>query len=79
MAKHAVPKKKKGSSKSRQVYGSFKTKVLKKLSGAVNLTKCPDCGAMRMAHTVCHECGKYRGRQVLNKQKQVEKITKIKA
>ncbi len=79
MAKHPVPKQKKPKNKSKKRYGSFKTSVLKKLSNAVNLATCPDCGSKHRAHTVCQECGKYRGRQVSDKQKEIEKITKIKA
>ncbi|MBI4232225.1 50S ribosomal protein L32 [Candidatus Peregrinibacteria bacterium] len=79
MAKHPVPKKKQPKSHTKKRYGSFQTKVLKKLSNAVNLVNCPNCGAKSMSHTVCHECGQYRGRQVVDKQKQIDKITKIKA
>lgn len=79
MAKHSVPKSKTSKSKTKQRYGSFKTKALKKLSGVVKLATCPDCGARRLAHTACPECGKYRGRQVIDKQKKIDKITRIKA
>ena len=79
MSKHPVPKKKQPKSKSKKRYGSFKTKVLKKLSNAVNLVTCPNCGSKCLAHTVCPDCGKYRGRQVIDKQKEIEKITTIKA
>jgi large subunit ribosomal protein L32 len=79
MPKHPVPKQKTPKSKSKKRYGSFKTKVLKKLSNAVQLIDCPDCGEKKLAHNVCKECGKYRGRQVIDKQKEVDKITKIKA
>jgi len=33
---------------------------------ARNETKCPDCGAPKMAHVVCDECGKYKGTQVIS-------------
>lgn len=79
MAKHPVPKQKKCKNKVRKRYGSFKTKVLTKLSNLVNLVTCPDCGAKAMSHTACSECGKYRGRQVVDKSKKVDKITTIKA
>lgn len=79
MAKHAVPKKKQPKSHTKKRYGSFQTKVLRQLEGHVNLVVCPSCGAKCLSHTVCKECGKYRGRQVINKQKEVDKITKIKA
>lgn len=80
MAKHPVPKQKVPKGRSKQRYGSFKTKVLRRLTGETNLVSCPDCGSKRKLHTVCPECGKYRGRQVLEtKQKKLDKITKIKA
>lgn len=79
MPKHATPKKKTEKSKTKQRYGSFKTKVLKRLTNTAKLVDCPDCGAKSKSHTVCSECGKYRGRQVLDMDKKVSKITKIKA
>ena len=79
MAKHAVPKRKKTKSKSAKRYGTFKTSVLKKLSGAVNLTTCPNCSSKIVVHTACPDCGQYRGRVVIDKQKKVDKITRIKA
>lgn len=79
MAKHPVPKKKVSVSRQRKRYGSFKTKALKKLSNSTKLVVCPNCGAKRLSHTACKECGQYRGRQVLDKQKKIDKITRIKA
>lgn len=32
---------------------------------ARNLTTCTNCGSMRLPHTVCSECGYYKGREVL--------------
>lgn len=29
------------------------------------LSKCPSCGAFKMPHRACPECGKYNGRQVI--------------
>ena len=46
-------------------------------SQAINILS--DCGATKLAHHVCEECGKYNGRQVKNLQKKIEKITKVKA
>lgn len=41
---------------------------------------CSHCGAQRVPHTVCTACGYYRGRQVLDLVKKVEKKqTKSKA
>lgn len=30
-----------------------------------NLVQCSNCGEMRMAHTVCANCGHYQGREVI--------------
>lgn len=81
MPKHPVPKKKTAKSKSRKRYGSFQSKVLKKLDNLVNLTDCKEdgCNAKHLNHHACPECGKYRGRQVLNVEKKSDNITKIKA
>lgn len=79
MAKHSVPKKKMSKTRSKLRYGSFKTKTLKKLSNIVNLVPCPSCGAKKVTHTACKECGKYRGRVVIDKKKAIDRITKIKA
>jgi large subunit ribosomal protein L32 len=77
--KHPVPKKKTPKSKGAKRYGSFKTKVLRDLTDRVNLVTCPNCKAKMQTHSACTECGQYRGRQVIDKQKKIDKITKIKA
>ncbi|MBT3865065.1 50S ribosomal protein L32 [Candidatus Peregrinibacteria bacterium] len=79
MGKRATPKQKLCKSRTRRRYGSFQTKVLKRLTNKVNLVVCPSCEAKVPPHTVCKECGKYKGRQVLDVNKEMEKITKIKA
>ncbi|MBL4694442.1 50S ribosomal protein L32 [Candidatus Gracilibacteria bacterium] len=79
MPKHPVPKKKTTKRVSKQRYGSFKTKVLKRLTNEVALSKCSNCGEMHRSHHVCNACGQYRGRQVIDKQKKIDKITTIKA
>ncbi|MFA6552392.1 MAG: 50S ribosomal protein L32 [Candidatus Paceibacterota bacterium] len=33
---------------------------------AGRLSKCPNCNNLHLRHTVCANCGKYRGRQVLD-------------
>jgi large subunit ribosomal protein L32 len=44
------------------------------------MVKCDKCGAAKVAHKVCMECGTYRGVDVLGKMKKAEaKVTKIKA
>lgn len=79
MSKHPTPKKKTSKARTRRRYGSFKTKVLSKISNQVHLVKCPDCGSKIVTHTACPDCGKYKGRQVIDKKKKIDKITKIKA
>ena len=32
---------------------------------ARNLNTCSNCGSMRLPHTVCSECGFYKGREVV--------------
>ena len=37
---------------------------------ARNLVQCDNCGEMRLPHTVCHNCGFYKGREVINVEKE---------
>ncbi len=34
-----------------------------------NLSTCSNCGELRMPHTVCPNCGFYRGREVISVEK----------
>ena len=77
--KRPTPKQKLCKSRTRTRYGAFQTKVRQKLTDRVNLVTCPTCGAKAQAHTVCKQCGQYKGRQVLDVEKDMKKITKIKA
>lgn len=79
MAKHPVPKKKTAKSASKTRYSTFERRTQKTLLNQVHLTKCPDCGATKQMHHVCKECGKYKGRQVVDLAKKIDKITKLKA
>lgn len=44
----------------------------------MGLTKCPDCGKPVARHQACANCGKYRGKVVINMEpkKKVEKKAK---
>lgn len=79
MAKHPVPKKKTSKSVTKQRYAAFQFRTRRQLKDQVHLTKCPDCGASKLLHHICKECGKYKGRQVINMEKKIEKITTVKA
>jgi large subunit ribosomal protein L32 len=56
----AVPKRKTPRAKTRQRRASNWT-----LDRAARST-CPTCGATKLPHVVCGNCGTYRGRQVIN-------------
>ncbi len=79
MAKHAVPKKRQSTTRSNRRYRTFENLARLKLKGMTNMVKCEKCGAAKVAHKVCTECGTYRGVDVLGKVKKEAKITKIKA
>jgi large subunit ribosomal protein L32 len=74
-----VPKYKTSKTKSRVRHGAYKKRIVKKMMNKLNFDKCPDCGATKINHHVCMECGKYRGKQILDKSKEIDKITTIKA
>jgi len=40
---------------------------------ATNLVQCSQCGEMRLAHTVCTNCGYYQGREIINMKKEEKK------
>jgi large subunit ribosomal protein L32 len=42
------------------------------------LTICSKCGKLRLSHTVCKNCGYYKGREVLNVLAKLEKKEKKK-
>ncbi len=77
--KHPVPKYKTPKRKTRSRFSSFKRGVQVKLLGVVHLVECPNCQQKMLNHHVCKNCGQFRGKKVLNMEKQVDKITKVKA
>ncbi|NCS32490.1 50S ribosomal protein L32 [bacterium] len=66
----AVPKKKPSLTRSRQKHSAWEASA-----PTVKTVICPDCGAAALPHRVCKSCGKYRGRQVINKKTQVRSVT----
>jgi len=79
MAKKSTPKKQTSNSQAKCRYKAFQNFARKRLLNSVNLTTCPKCKEAIPMHTVCHTCGHYNGRQVIDMGKKVDKITKIKA
>ena len=43
-----------------------KRKASIKLS-AIDLTRCQNCGVLRIQHTICKACGFYNGKEVIKK------------
>jgi large subunit ribosomal protein L32 len=58
MAKHPVPKKRVSRSRrnNRRSHDAL---------SAPTLATCPECGSKARPHTVCQECGTYKGKQVI--------------
>ena len=65
----AVPKKRTGHSAQGHRRSNWK-------ATKPTTTKCPTCGATVLAHTVCTECGSYKGKPVSLKDQKVEKKAK---
>lgn len=79
MAKHPVPKRKTSKSRTSSRYSAFQFKARTNIEAAIKLVACSNCGSQKRAHHVCDTCGFYRGKQMLDKNKEMDKITKIKA
>ena len=79
MAKRSTPKKQQANSQSSRRYKAFQNKARKRLLSAISISKCDKCGEARLSHTACTSCGYYKGRMVLDKSKEMDKITKVKA
>lgn len=79
MAKRATPKKQQANGRSTRRYKTFQNKARKRLLSATALSKCGQCGDMRLSHTACKSCGYYKGRVVVDKSKDMDKITKVQA
>ncbi len=77
--KHPVPKKKSEKGRTHRRYADFANRIKRRFENQLNLSPCPKCGEPKLQHHVCQNCGTYNGKQILNKEKQPKKITKIKA
>ena len=70
----AVPKKRTGHSAQGKRRSNWK-------ATKPTLTKCPNCGAAVLAHTVCTACGTYKGKPVSKKgqvEAPVEEVKEVK-
>ena len=79
MAKRPTPKKQQANSQSSRRYKAFQNRARKRLGNSANLTTCPKCKEARLSHTACPNCGDYKGRKLMDMDKKVDKITKVKA
>jgi len=66
----AVPKKKTARSASKVRHSHYVQKNQKRLLNTAHVVSCSQCGAAKQSHRVCPECGTYKGRDILKKQKQ---------
>ncbi|MBA4537628.1 50S ribosomal protein L32 [Bacillus aquiflavi] len=55
----AVPARRTSKTAKRKRRTHFKLQV-------TGVTKCDNCGEMKLAHRVCKSCGTYRGKEVIN-------------
>lgn len=79
MAKRSTPKKQQANSQSSRRYKTYQNKARKRLLASTSLNICPKCKETKLSHTACSNCGYYKDRLVINKEKAIEKITKVKA
>lgn len=77
--KKSTPKQQVPHSRTSRRYKSFRNFARVRLTNAVALTVCPKCKEPKLQHSICSTCGSYNGRQAINMEKKIEKITKIKA
>ena len=77
--KHPVQKYKKSKGRSGKRYHSFTHHAEVRLKGIVNLVECTHCHEQKLNHHVCLNCGYYGKKKIINMDKQIEKITKVKA
>lgn len=66
----AVPKKRTPSSRRDRRRANIFIKEPK-------LVKCKKCGKPVLPHTVCHECGFYKGKEYINVMAKIEKKQKV--
>ena len=81
MSKKPVPSKKQAPSSTGSRFGSYVRESRKKLAKKLAFGKCTDCGAVKLAHFVCKDCGKYNGKQIIEpkKFKKSEPVQEIEA
>jgi ribosomal protein L32 len=74
----AVPKKKIARSYGKVRYSHYEKEEQKRIQNKTKIVLCDSCGAPKLSHCVCKECGKSNGRQVLQKTEKAE-TTRVQA
>lgn len=75
----AVPKKKITKSVTRRRHKTWVRLNVKRIRSEIQLTTCSNCGADKQNHHACPKCGFYKGKPAVDKSKEIDKITTIKA
>jgi len=80
MAKHPVPKYKTSRSRSKKRHATWESQLANYWENKTQAVKCSDCEKPKLAHHICQECGSYKGRKIINKDKASDaKIKVVKA
>ena len=79
MSKKPTPKYKKSKSRTKKRHSAWEASVAKYWENKIKLNKCPDCGKMKLSHMICSHCGKYKGRQIIDKDKGKGNVKVVKA
>lgn len=66
-------------SRTAKRYHAFAFKKHRKIEAFVHVVTCKSCASPMLNQKACPACGTYRGRNVRDLKKTVEKVTKIKA
>ncbi len=79
MAKHPTPKQKVNRASVRSRYSTFTKIVRRKLTEGSPIVSCVQCKQPKVNHRVCPTCGYYASKKIVNMDKGLSKVTKIKA
>ena len=79
MSKKPVPSKKQASSSTGSRWGSYVRKQRVKLKNKITLGSCGNCGAKKMAHFVCPDCGWYGERKIIETKSTTKPVQEIEA
>lgn len=74
----AVPKKKIARSYGKTRYSHYEKQEQKRIENKTHVVLCDSCGAPKLSHCACKECGKNNGRQIL-KETEKKEVTRVQA